>query len=106
MKKDSTVTESPMNEAVVRMSEPCQDSFSMPGWKRNLDLFCIVVASPVWVPVMGLIALAIKIISPGPVLFKQDRIGYLGRPFKCLKFRTMQVDAALAAQENYLKGLI
>jgi len=55
---------------------------------------------------MGFIAAVIKIISPGPVLFKQDRIGYLGAPFKCFKFRTMQVDAAMAEHESYLKDLI
>lgn len=39
------------------------------------------------------IAIAIKLGSEGPVYFKQERTGYLGRPFKCLKFRTMRVNA-------------
>lgn len=39
------------------------------------------------------IAIAIKTGSKGPVYFKQERTGYLGRPFKCLKFRTMRVNA-------------
>jgi len=55
---------------------------------------------------MALISVFIKIISPGPVLFKQERIGFLGRSFNCLKFRTMQVDASVASHENYFKKLI
>lgn len=38
------------------------------------------------------IAIAIKITSPGPVYFKQQRTGYKGQPFECLKFRTMHVN--------------
>lgn len=44
----------------------------------------------VYIPV----AIGIKLGSPGPVYFRQERTGYLGRPFKCLKFRTMRVNAA------------
>ena len=40
------------------------------------------------------VAIAIKLGSPGPVYFKQERTGYRGRSFKCLKFRTMRVNAA------------
>ncbi len=39
------------------------------------------------------IAIAIKLSSPGPVYFRQERTGYLGHSFKCLKFRTMRVNA-------------
>ena len=39
------------------------------------------------------VAIAIKLGSKGPVYFKQERTGYRGRPFKCLKFRTMRVNA-------------
>jgi Undecaprenyl-phosphate glucose phosphotransferase len=40
-------------------------------------------------PVLLLVALAIRLDSPGPLLFRQRRIGFGGRPFECLKFRTM-----------------
>ena len=43
----------------------------------------------VYIPV----AIAIKLSSPGPVYFRQERTGYLGDTFKCLKFRTMRVNA-------------
>ncbi|HXV41795.1 MAG TPA: sugar transferase, partial [Anaerolineae bacterium] len=44
-------------------------------------------------PIMGLIALLIKFDSPGPIVFKQQRAGENGRPFKMYKFRTMVHDA-------------
>jgi exopolysaccharide biosynthesis polyprenyl glycosylphosphotransferase len=61
--------------------------------KRALDL---VVASLilllVW-PIMLLTAIAIKLDSPGPVIFRQTRVGKWGKPFTCYKFRSMYVDA-------------
>jgi exopolysaccharide biosynthesis polyprenyl glycosylphosphotransferase len=61
--------------------------------KRTLDLVlalsAIVLAFPVWLAV----ALAIKLDSPGPVFFLQERSGRGGRPFRIVKFRTMTADA-------------
>ena len=95
-----------MEEGAFTVSEPFAPAPAIPSWKRALDLLCILVASPLLLPVMALISVFIKIISPGPVLFKQERIGFLGRSFNCLKFRTMQVDASVASHENYFKKLI
>lgn len=61
--------------------------------KRLLDLFLLLLlALPVGL-VSAMIALAIKLDSPGPVFFKQERIGQDGRPFFMVKFRSMVVDA-------------
>lgn len=60
--------------------------------KRALDLFIsgmVILFSPLW---YFPIALAVKLSSPGPVLFKQKRTGFMGRDFDCLKFRTMKVN--------------
>ena len=61
--------------------------------KRGLDIIIggliLLLGSPFWL----LIALAIKLDSPGPVLFKQRRVGYHGRPFLLYKFRSMRSDA-------------
>ncbi|MGO8948923.1 MAG: sugar transferase [Ktedonobacterales bacterium] len=61
--------------------------------KRVVDFFgalaILVVSTPVWL----LIALAIKLDSPGPVLLRQTRLGYRGQPFQCYKFRSMNVNA-------------
>jgi exopolysaccharide biosynthesis polyprenyl glycosylphosphotransferase len=57
--------------------------------KRALDLLVTLIATPVLLPVMGIIALAIKLDSAGPVFFIQDRVGLHKRRFRMLKFRTM-----------------
>jgi len=77
-----------------------------PLWKRTLDLVCVLLSLPFWLPLMGLIALGIKLVSPGPVFFRQERIGLGGRRFMCLKFRSMRVNAGTAVHENYLKELM
>ncbi|MBR5323422.1 MAG: undecaprenyl-phosphate glucose phosphotransferase [Muribaculaceae bacterium] len=60
--------------------------------KRSIDLFVsgmVILFSPFWfLP----IAIAVKKSSPGPILFRQKRTGYMGRDFDCLKFRTMCVN--------------
>lgn len=61
--------------------------------KRVADVVCAVGLLAVAAPVMGLIALVIKLESPGPALFHQERVGQHGRPFTLLKFRSMRRDA-------------
>ena len=61
--------------------------------KRLFDLFCTVPGVIVLSPVFFIVSLIIKLTDNGPVFFKQERIGYRGKPFKMLKFRTMIVDA-------------
>src|SRR2546425_6370615 len=83
-----------------------QTSGEVPGWKRFLDLSCILLSLPLWLPIMGLISLAIMVVSPGPILFRQERIGYRGRRFSCLKFRTMLVGADTAVHKSHLHSLM
>ena len=59
--------------------------------KRLLDIVCSIAAIIVLLPVFFIVALAIKLDLPGPVLFKQTRYGFNGNRFKILKFRTMTV---------------
>src|SRR5215467_11442371 len=61
----------------------------LPLWKRSLDLGCVLLAAPLLFPLMFLVAVIIKVVSPGPALFKQERIGFRGRKFTIFKFRTM-----------------
>jgi Undecaprenyl-phosphate glucose phosphotransferase len=61
--------------------------------KRSMDIILSLMAIIVLAPLMAVIALLIKITSPGPVLYRQERCGLNGRPFQMLKFRTMHVDA-------------
>lgn len=79
---------------------------AMPVWKRSLDLFCILVTAPLWMPVMFVVACIIKIASPGPALFRQERIGYKGSRFTCFKFRTMHVNADTGVHKGHLNQLM
>ena len=61
--------------------------------KLFLDKVCSVVALMLLSPLFAYIAWRVKKDSPGPVFFRQERIGYLGQPFWMYKFRTMYVNA-------------
>lgn len=61
--------------------------------KRLFDLSAVVLTLPVWIVLWAAVALAVKMSSPGPVLFRQKRVGRGGRPFVMYKFRTMRSDA-------------
>jgi lipopolysaccharide/colanic/teichoic acid biosynthesis glycosyltransferase len=77
-------------------------SKTMPVWKRCIDIIgasaCLIIFSPIFL-ITGLV---IKIVSPGPVFFKQERIGYKGRKFEMWKFRTMQVNADCLIHEKHV----
>lgn len=62
--------------------------------KRGVDIVTALVVLLLFIPVIPVIALAIKISSPGPVFFRDKRQGLHGRLFDCIKFRTMRVGAA------------
>ena len=72
----------------------------MPEWqyslKRIFDIIISLVAMIILSPVYLVTAIIVKATSPGPVFYAQERIGYLGRPFKMHKFRSMYVDAEQA----------
>lgn len=69
--------------------------------KRMLDIVLATCALLLMLPVMLMVALAILIDSPGPILYCAERIGRKGHTFRCWKFRTMVVDAE-ALQEKLL----
>ena len=57
--------------------------------KRLFDLAAVLLAAPLWLPAMGVVALLVRLRLGAPVLFRQVRPGLVGRPFTLLKFRTM-----------------
>lgn len=61
--------------------------------KRLLDIAFSLIGLVLLLPLLALFALAIKVGSPGPILYKGVRSGLGGRPFKIMKFRSMVVDA-------------
>jgi exopolysaccharide biosynthesis polyprenyl glycosylphosphotransferase len=72
--------------------------------KRALDMSVALIALILASPLMLLTALAIRIDSPGPIFFKQVRVGYRGRTFGCYKFRSMYIDAERRKAELMAKN--
>jgi exopolysaccharide biosynthesis polyprenyl glycosylphosphotransferase len=72
--------------------------------KRTLDLVCSAVGL-LLAPLFALIALVIRLSSPGPVFFKQTRVGLGGRSFRITKFRTMVPDAEARKQDLVERSL-
>ena len=61
--------------------------------KRAIDIFGAIVALILFSPIMLLTAILIKLTSPGPLIYCQERVGLHNRPFKMYKFRSMEVQA-------------
>jgi lipopolysaccharide/colanic/teichoic acid biosynthesis glycosyltransferase len=75
--------------------EPMETLFliKMPLWKRALDILGASAGLVIVSPLMLVVAAAIKLTSPGPVLYTQLRSGQGGKPFRIYKFRSMVIDA-------------
>lgn len=78
--------------------------------KRMLDISGSLVGLTMTAVLFPMIALAIKLDSPGPLLFKQERVGQNNRIFQCWKFRSMAVDAEARKEalrdQNEMKGAV
>lgn len=85
---------------------PAELALALPKWKRFLDLAIVFLMMPVWLPVMVLISLWVAMTSPGPIFYRQPRVGFKGRRFMIVKFRTMKVNAETHIHEAYLEHLI
>lgn len=85
-------TSAVMHEPFITISQN-----HLPNWqrytKRFFDLLLSFIAVILLLPVYAILAIGVKISSPGPVLYSQERIGYKGKPFNILKFRSMFVNA-------------
>jgi len=71
-----------------------------------LDILVVILGLPLILPVMILVPLIIRLVSKGPVFFRQQRIGYSGKPFTVWKFRTMHVDADSKVHQEHVNRLI
>jgi len=74
--------------------------------KRALDVAVSAAALAVLSPLLALIAIAIKLSSPGPVLFRQERVGRYGRRFQFLKFRSMKCANDHSIHRDYVTRFI
>ena len=66
--------------------------------KRLFDIVAVLVASPAWLPVLLLTALAVWLVEGRPLFFVQERVGLGDRPFRMVKFRTMKLGDAPDAE--------
>ena len=82
-----------MNASWMILAEGFTQGMLRDTVKRLFDLLVSAAVLAVTLPIMALAALLIKLESPGPVLYRQERVGQGGRPFTILKFRSMCVDA-------------
>jgi lipopolysaccharide/colanic/teichoic acid biosynthesis glycosyltransferase len=78
----------------------------IPKWKRAMDIVASSFGLLILAPVFAALALCIKAVSPGPVFFTQRRVGLGGKPFTCLKFRTMHAGSDATAHQALTAQLV
>jgi exopolysaccharide production protein ExoY len=78
----------------------------LPFWKRATDLACCILALPLLIVCALVMTVVTKIASPGPVIFRQERVGHQGRRFKIYKFRSMHVNVDPKKHERHFKNLV
>lgn len=74
--------------------------------KRAVDIIGSGASLLLFAPLLAAIAVAIKLTSKGPVIFRQERVGQFGQRFSCFKFRTMYADNDPKIHQEYVQGFI
>jgi lipopolysaccharide/colanic/teichoic acid biosynthesis glycosyltransferase len=87
--RDDILRRAPDPEAVARLTRLIDQGSRGRVAKRVVDLVVSALALVLTAPLMALVALAVRLDTPGPALFVQERLGYLRRPFRIVKFRSM-----------------
>jgi lipopolysaccharide/colanic/teichoic acid biosynthesis glycosyltransferase len=87
-------------------SRPNYETYPCPFWKRGLDYVAIIVSLPIVLPVAVAISLWVKLSSRGPVLFRQERVGFSGEHFTMYKFRSMRKAAATDVHMSHVLSLM
>jgi exopolysaccharide production protein ExoY len=77
----------------------------IPLWKRVIDVAGSLVALPILAICTLVMAILTRCVSPGPVFFKQERIGHMGRRFKIYKFRTMKMGSDCTLHKDYWRKI-
>jgi lipopolysaccharide/colanic/teichoic acid biosynthesis glycosyltransferase len=96
----------PQNDGASAAGPVQFSSCPLPAWKRTMDIMGALSGLIVSSPLMLLITIIIKIVSPGTIFFKQQRVGYMGKMFTMWKFRTMKVNTDATTHRQYLAKLI
>lgn len=97
--KASKLTDTGSREARIH-------SHAVPVWKRSFDRFWVILSLPLAIPLILMVALWIRLVSRGPALFRQERIGMGGRRFTLYKFRSMYHGAATIDHEAHVGRLV
>lgn len=102
-RRSSSQTKAPagLGESLPSIGRP-----GLPRWKRGFDLALVILSAPLWAPIFGVTAVLIKLISPGPILYRQERVGLGGMPFTIMKFRSMKVNSETQTHEEYVQSLM
>ncbi|HNY26380.1 MAG TPA: sugar transferase [Candidatus Sumerlaeota bacterium] len=79
---------------------------SLPVWKRMIDILGAGIGLALLSPFFLLVGLFIRLVSPGSPIFKQERVGYLGKSFTLWKFRTMHINVDTSKHRNLLASMI
>jgi lipopolysaccharide/colanic/teichoic acid biosynthesis glycosyltransferase len=103
---DSILSQPISNQSQVGNARAFTAPTALPLWKRILDGTIIVVTLPITAAVGLIVAAIIKLGSPGPIIFRQERVGHNGRGFTCYKFRTMHVGAEIGSHQGHTAQLI
>lgn len=91
---------------MITFNQTISGQARVPRWKRALDIGLVVMALPLLVPLGLTIAAIVRLVSKGPIFFKQERVGRSGKKFWCFKFRTMSISANAVLHEGHLRQLI
>ncbi len=103
----SGITEADERRPVTESTEVLETArCPLPVWKRVIDVVVSAASLLMLSPIFAIVAATIAVVSPGPVLLGQKRIGYKGKPFKIWKFRTMRTDADTTVHQEHLKKLM
>jgi len=78
----------------------------LPRWKRIVDLGFLICTAWIWLPLTMLVMCVVKLVSPGPAFYRQQRVGFHGRLFMIFKFRSMHVNADTRSHEEYFEQLM
>jgi len=79
---------------------------NLPPTKRMLDLIIGIPMVVALSPIFLFAAVLIKLVSKGPIFFKQERVGFLGKVFTLYKFRSMEITASREEHREYMAALI
>ena len=82
------------------------ENAKLPLWKRTIDILFCCAAVPFLALGTFFVAVLMSITSPGPIFFRQERVGYMGRRFRLYKFRTMHVGAETTSHQAHFVGLM